>query len=361
MIPSYIDEEERRKNDEQVFNVPTNSQPATAPVAGQHPSGKSLIEVWDENGIRPNFIRSFNQPQPSAQPQPTTQAQQAPVGTALRMYQDGATLAGQEVDKYRAQAAQATEDYNRLRKELSSSYQAVGKVLDPSSDPKFAEDATKRERNKAIAVALGNLFSNLAGGIMAASGKGLGYVPTATPNKSLAKLSELETEWLKRGEEFKVWNANQSVREKEAKVKAAGDTVKDANDKLAAAEKARQKAAERVAAEQSKIDADNRRFQEQKRKELAALEAKKQTIGLTYAEKAEYARLMSELKIEQDNNRSANRIEENNAKSSNKGSGTKGASKEEAAPAKPSAVRTARAPKKQQRDAVAAAGLDIEQ
>lgn len=360
MALPYIDEQERRKNDEQVFNVPTNSQSATAPVAGQHPSGKSLIDIWDENGVRPNFIRSFNQPQPSTQPQPATQAQQAPVGTALRMYQDGAALADQEVDKYRAQAAQAIEDYNRLYKELRSSYQAVGKVINPSSDPKFAEDATKRERNKAIAVALGNLFSNLAGGIMAASGKGLGYVPTATPNKSLAKLSELETEWLKRSEEFKVWNANQSVREKEAKVKAAGDTVKTANDNLAAAEKTRQKAAERVAAEQSKIDADNRRFQEQKRKELAALEAKKQAIGLTYAEKAEYARLMSELKIEQDNNRSANRIEENNAKSSNKGSGTKGTSKEEAAPAKPSAVRTARAPKKQ-RDAVAAAGLDIEQ
>ena len=355
MALPYIDEEERRKNDEQVFSAPTNSQPAAAPAAGQHPSGKSLIDVWDENGVRPNFIRSFNQPQPSTQPQPTTQAQQAPVGTALRMYQDGAALADQEVDKYRSQVAQATEDYNRLQKELGSSYQAIGKVLNPSSDPKFAEDATKRERNKAIAVALGNLFSNLAGGIMAASGNGLGYVPTASPNKSLAKLSELETEWLKRGEEFKVWNANQSVREKEAKVKAASDTVKNTNDKLAAAEKARQKAAERVAAEQSKIDADNRRFQEQKRKELAALEAKKQTIGLTYAEKAEYARLMSELKMEQDNNRSANRIEENNAKSSGKG-----IPKQESAPAKPSAVRTARAPKKQ-RDAVAAAGLDIEQ
>lgn len=359
MALPYIDEEERRRSDERVFNASAGSQPTTAPAAGGHPSGKSLIDVWDENGVRPNFIRSFNQPQQSMQPQPTTQTQQAPAGTALRMYQDGAVLADQEVDKYRAQVAQATEDYNRLQKELGSSYQAIGKVLDPSSDPKFADNATKRERNKAIATALGNLFSNLAGGIMAASGKGLGYVPTATPNKSLAKLSELETEWLKRGEEFKVWNANQSIREKEAEVKAAGDAVKTAQGNLATATKAQQKAHSQIAAEQSKIDADNRRFQEQQRKELAALEAKKQTVGLTYAEKRRYAELQSKLRIAEQNNRSANKINENNAKSGGKGS-SKDTSKEESTPVAPTVVKTARAPKKRQ-DAVAAAGLDIEQ
>lgn len=262
MAYSIISEEDRRKHGEQVPDA-TQVAPSAQPASSQHPSGRSLIDIYDERGARPNFLPTFEQ---AATPQPT--AQTSAPRTALETLRQAMGDAQQAEDAARDSLTQAEGEYRDALDKHKSAYNAVGELLSPANDPKFGEQETKRERNRAIATALGNLFSNLAGSIMAGTGTGLGYVPKMEPNRALARLSELEKEWLTRGEKFRTWRANSVLDAARADVteKAAG--VKTAKSDLSTATKNKGAAKNAYIKEQSKVDSDQRK-QEGKEKTMA--------------------------------------------------------------------------------------------
>lgn len=133
----------------------------------------------------------------------------------------------------------AIADFERLKGEKNSALQAAAEMLNPKKREEFSEDRIKREKRRAIATSLGNLLSAIAGGTMAGMGVGSGYVAQAAPNKSLAKLSEIEKAYFDAGEEYRT--ALGKVGEQQAKndlesakqgVARANAQVKEAKSKV---------------------------------------------------------------------------------------------------------------------------------
>lgn len=323
-------------------------------MATIHPSGKSLIDVWDERGTRPSFVQTFNE---ATKPQPSSVATSTSTPSrptsAIEMYEKSYQQADQRAQQAQQAQQEAFGAYQQAQNRYGSAYQAIGEMINPKQDQKFAQKEVKRERNRAIATALGNLFSNLAGGIMAASGKGLGYVPSATPNKPLARLTELEQDYLTRGEKFRTWQAEQQAAQAEREFEMAKTNytahVKDANEAF----KERAKAAENVAREQSKIDDDARTAEEKQRQELARLDYLERKSKLSLEEKREMEALRARYRKKTENTSSANKVAAGTAKGKTSGKS------DSTAPTKPTGVRTSR-PAAKPKDKVAAAGVDIE-
>lgn len=120
----------------------------------------------------------------------------------------------------------AVEHLSQLVGEKKSHLQAAVEMMSPKKQEKFSEENVDREKRRAIATSLGNLFSAIAGGAMAGAGVGMGYVPQATPNKSLANLSQLESDYLKAGEDYRSAIAKVGINKVDQDIKLAEDAVK---------------------------------------------------------------------------------------------------------------------------------------
>ena len=138
----------------------------------------------------------------------------------------------------------AVERLNQLVGEKKSHLQAAVEMMNPKKQEKFSEENVNREKRRAIATSLGNLFSAIAGGAMAGAGVGMGYVPQAAPNKSLAKLSQLEADYLKAGEDYRsaiakvgINTVDQDIKLAEGAVKRSEQAVKDARTAIEDVEK----------------------------------------------------------------------------------------------------------------------------
>lgn len=173
--------------------------------------------------------------------------------------------AEQNIDAKQAarKATAAAEDYAAKREAYNSDYRAAVDLMSPAKQERFSPDNVQREKRKAIATALGDLLSSIAGGAMAASGVGYGYTPTVRPNQSLAKLSALEKDYLATDKEYRSILSKINLDERKADMVAAGERAKQAVREVEAANKNKAKTYNELVKEQGKIDAHSRAVKKQ--------------------------------------------------------------------------------------------------
>ena len=315
------------------------AQPQLNPNMHPYQMGEGVVQTPQFNGARARLG--------------ATQGNHLTYGDQLARQSAEANL---ELNQARFHQQQAIEEFNKAAEQRRSAYQAAVEMMNPKKQEKFSEDNVNREKRRAIATSLGNLLSAIAGGAMAGAGVGLGYVPQTAPNKALARLSELEADYLKAGEEYQTALQKLKMGDADSELEAAGQKVDAAGKRV----KAAQKGVENADKRRDKLDYDvDKATRAQKNKEALAIlnsNLRDQSNAKVSTRRKDEATHRNNLSKELDDHRTDNRIKVNKTKpKSSKG----GKDDEPTDEPKPTSVTTSRK-KREEEDKVAAAGLDIE-